>query len=106
VLPDRLPHLGEEGDHVVTERALQLVDPPRVHAGALTDPRGPAARTVPLPSHRLGGRDLHLEPRAVAGRVVEERGHGRPGIALDQRTVPLSGRAVILPGTPRGGASP
>ena len=85
---DGLAHLGQEGDDVMVERPLQLVDPGHVDPRPLADSGGDAAGNLAATLHRLRHGQLHLEPVPVARLVLEERRHLLPAVARDHGVIP------------------
>ena len=81
---DKLGEMGEEGDDVVLDLALDLVDPRDVenHVAGL----GPNDLRCFLRDHpefrqRIRGMGLDLEPDLEARLGLPDRGHFRAGIA-------------------------
>ena len=83
--PDDLGQMGEEGDDVVLDLALDLVDARDVELGLAR----PSAQMVfaasfgmmPSSAMRVGGVRLDLEPDAKARLRRPDRGHFRAGVA-------------------------
>ena len=90
--PDDLGEVGEEGDDVVLDLALDLVDPRDVEHGvlALGPERGRGLlRDDAERGQRIGGVGLDLEPDPEARLRVPDRGHLRAGVAGDHAAVSL-----------------
>ena len=99
---DEFGEVGEEGDDVVLDLALDLVDPRDVELGVLA--LGPDGFGGLLRDHAefgLGIRRmrLDLEPDFEAGQRLPDGGHFRAGIAGDHRRLRTSkaGDHVRLP---------
>ncbi len=95
---DVLGQMRQEGDNVVLDLALDLVDPRDVEF------RFPAARPDGLrgflrdlaePGHRVRGVCLDLEPDAEAGLGRPDGDHFGPGIAGDHGKPPVRNAAVM-----------
>ena len=81
---DALLHHVDEGGDVVVGDPLALLDRGRRRRGPLPHGGGVGGRDDAELGPGLDGQDLDLEPRAVAGLVGEEVGHGSEGVAGDQ----------------------
>ena len=82
---DMLGDRGEEGDHVVLDLPLDLVDAGDVEAAALLHGIGGVLRDLPELGHRLGGIGLDPEPDAEPGLRLPDAGHLGAAIAGDHR---------------------
>ena len=84
--PDDLGEMGEEGDDVVLDLALDLVDAGDVEVGVLAfrpDGLRRFLRHDAERGERVGGMGFDLEPDPVARLRVPDRGHLGPGVAGD-----------------------
>lgn len=84
--PDDLGEVGEEGDDVVLDLALDGIDARDVEFGGLAllpDLGGGRFRDDAELGHGVGRVRLDLEPDAIARLRVPDRGHCGPGIARD-----------------------
>ncbi len=84
--PDDLGEMGQEGDDVVLDLALDLVDAGDVEFGVLAfRPYGLRRlfRHDAERGERVGGMGFDLEPDPVARLRVPDRGHLGPGVAGD-----------------------
>ena len=82
---DMLGDRGEEGDHVVLDLPLDLVDAGDVEAAAPLHGIGGVLRDLPELGHRLGGIGLDPEPDAEPGLRLPDAGHLGAAIAGDHR---------------------
>ena len=83
---DDLGQMGEEGDDVMLDLALDLVDPRDVELGVLAlfpDFLGGVFRHHAQLGQRVGGMRLDLEPDAEFGLGRPDRNHLFAGIAGD-----------------------
>ena len=79
-----LGEVGEKGDHVVLDLALDRIDPRNVEGGVLAlvpDFLGGGLRNDPELGERVGRMRLDLEPDAVAHLRVPDRSHFGPCVA-------------------------
>src|SRR3954451_7861666 len=82
--PHDLGEVGEKGDHVVLDLALDRIDARNVEGGVLAlvpDLPGGLLRNDPELGERFGRMRLDLEPDAVAHLRVPDRGHFGPCVA-------------------------
>ena len=88
---DDFGQMGEEGDDVVLDLALDLVDPLDVEGGVLglgPDASGGFLRDDAEFRQRVGRMGLDLEPDAKARLRLPDRGHFRAGVAGDHQGAP------------------
>ena len=81
---DDLGEMGEKGDHVVLDLALDRIDARNVEGGVLAlvpDFLGGGLRNDPELGERVGRMRLDLEPDAVARLRVPDRSHFGPSVA-------------------------
>ncbi len=86
--PDDLGQMGQEGDDVVLDLALDRVDARDVEGGVLAlgpDRFGGVLRDDAELGHGVGGMRLDLEPDAEAGLRRPDRGHLGAGVAGDHQ---------------------
>ena len=84
--PHDFRQMGQEGDHVMLDLALDLVDPRHVEFGVLAffpDFRGGLFRHHAQLGQGVGGMRLDLEPDAEFGLGRPDRDHLVAGIAGD-----------------------
>ena len=91
---DMLGDVGEEGDDVVFDLALDGVDARDLEPPALGDGGGDSGRDLAQQLLRLAGVALDVEPYAEFGLRRPERRHVRPRVARDHRQ---RGAAARLP---------
>src|SRR5262249_14262859 len=90
----------EEGDDVVLDLALDLVDPRNVECRLLALGPDRFRRTLgdePELRHGVGGMRLDLEPDAKARLRRPDVGHGRPGVARDHQAARPRAMAAAVP---------
>ena len=92
-IPDRLPGGAQKRDHVMVGFAFDLAHPGQI-AGRESDAFHCIRRYAAAACPRLADGDLHREPRPDLRLIGPERAHLGPGIAIDQRCVPLDDRAT------------
>ena len=86
--PDDLGEMGEEGDDVVLDLALDRVDALDVEnrlSGLVPDHRRRRLRHDAELGQRIGRMGLDLEPDAIARLRLPDRGHDRAAVAGDHR---------------------
>ena len=96
---DDLGQMGQEGDDVVLDLALDLVDPRHVERGILglgPDRLGGRLGDDAELGHGIGGMRLDLEPDAVAGLGGPDRGHVGPGVTRDHQAASPRASAAAL----------
>ena len=84
--PDDLGEMGQEGDHVVLDLALDLVDARDVEGRVLAlgpDRLRRFLRDDAELGHGVGGMRLDLEPDAIARLRLPDRGDLGAGVAGD-----------------------
>ena len=81
--PHALRHAGDEGDHVVLDLLLDLLDARDVEAGLLLDRGEGLLRHDAAPDEDLGGGDLHLQPGREAVLVGPQASHLGTRVARD-----------------------
>ena len=79
---------GRERDHVVLGRPFDLFDAADVESGFRPQfPRGVDRHEAGV-GHRVGRRELNVEPRLVAALLAPNRAHVRVCITGDHRAPP------------------
>ena len=76
---------GQEGDDVVLDDLLDLVDPGGVEAGLVLDRLERRGRDLPQPGPGLADGDLDVEPAPVPVLVGPDGAHFGIGVAVDHR---------------------
>ena len=97
--PDDLGEMGEKGDDVVLDLALDRIDARDIERGVLAlvpDFLGRGLRDDAELGHGVGRMRLDLEPDAEARLRVPDRGHFGPGVARDHRRPCVSYQAGAL----------
>ena len=78
---DMFGDIGQEGDDVVFDLALDLVDACDLERAALPDRAGGLLGHQPLGDHGVGGVGFNFEPDPEPGLGFPDVDHLRPGIA-------------------------
>ena len=95
---DDLGQMGEKGDDVVLDLALDRIDAGDVElrvAATVADRLGGRFRDHPELGHGVGGMRLDLEPDAIARLRIPDRGHVGPGVARDHAASPRASAAAL-----------